>query len=513
MLKAYINRYPYELASDFEISEKTGSKISSTFTVRVDGQPFPRAGDILEVKDNENNVNLFLGVIGIPKSPVYRSTLDPNEITLTCNNANAILGRRYANVAYEDKYVHEIVSAIFNKYVIGEGIMLGTISETAIKLNKYVAGDKLVNFVLDELATLVGGTWVITNDRVFHFMVQEDFPKYSRTITSEFLLGSEMQRAEKSMDLRTVQIVNGATERTSKQTEEFLFDSSEPSVFNVDFALAEQPIIYINGNEVDASRVGIYGLDEFSSDESSVWFLWGSQSKMLRYNTQCNQLKIGDTLKVEYIGTFGIRVTVRNEEAIADMAERTGFSGVIENSITNYQLQSQADVRTYANGLLENFGKSQGEVRFWGYIRQFKQIGVDIGQLALNTQVAFALPEINITGAYVIVERTFRPFVYDYDGTMDNLRVDFKLVDRNFVQSYGDTLNAYQREKGNLSIREDDQIIDTDPLSEEIITLSEEVEIAAQIVNRIYCTSISEFSATGSLASPLILPGTDCVQE
>ena len=49
MIVAKINGMEYDAETEFSIKEKTGNKTSSSIRVRVDGQPTPKAGDIIEI--------------------------------------------------------------------------------------------------------------------------------------------------------------------------------------------------------------------------------------------------------------------------------------------------------------------------------------------------------------------------------------------------------------------------------------------------------------------------------
>ena len=56
-MKALINGIEYDAQINFSISEQTGNKTSSDISVVVNNQPFPVSGDIIELKDdNENTI-------------------------------------------------------------------------------------------------------------------------------------------------------------------------------------------------------------------------------------------------------------------------------------------------------------------------------------------------------------------------------------------------------------------------------------------------------------------------
>ena len=124
-MKVLINGIEYmALSSGFLISEQMGNKTATDISVCVDSQPFPTAGDVIEVFDN-NEKRIFFGTCGIPQSPPYSTGLEAKIYQITCNNANSILSQRIINVAYQDTTISEIVRSLFDQYIAEEGIALG----------------------------------------------------------------------------------------------------------------------------------------------------------------------------------------------------------------------------------------------------------------------------------------------------------------------------------------------------------------------------------------------------
>ena len=101
-MKVLINGIEYmALSSGFLISEQMGNKTATDISVRVDSQPFPTAGDVIEVFDN-NEKRIFFGTCGIPSLLRIRRNSEAKIYQITCNNANSILSQRIINVAYQD---------------------------------------------------------------------------------------------------------------------------------------------------------------------------------------------------------------------------------------------------------------------------------------------------------------------------------------------------------------------------------------------------------------------------
>ena len=123
MIQAYINNIPYDMTRDFLLTDMVGNKSTSEITVRVDDQPLPRAGDMVEIKDDDTV--LFWGMLGIPQSPKYTTGNEWRVYTMTAGSANAFLSRRIINEAFKRYTVSEIVRVLFDNYIAEEGITLG----------------------------------------------------------------------------------------------------------------------------------------------------------------------------------------------------------------------------------------------------------------------------------------------------------------------------------------------------------------------------------------------------
>lgn len=267
-----INGEVYETENDFSISEKSGNKTSSSVSVLVNGQPFPQAGDIIEMQNDGET--FFWGTCGIPKTPKFKTGNEALLFSIKCGNANDILSYRIINVAYQGYTVTQIVQAIFNQYIVAEGITLGEISQVDITVDVYTAKDMNLQDALNELSDLVGAIWRIDENRKFWFVGEEDFPAFPQTINQSFLLGTELQKTTKNYKQRTVQYISGATENTTEQVETFLYEKDQ-NTFVLSFPLAKRPQISINGTPVPDEKIGIAGID---STDPNLWFMFSYNS-------------------------------------------------------------------------------------------------------------------------------------------------------------------------------------------------------------------------------------------
>lgn len=461
-MQAYINGTPYETDKGFTITEKVGNKTSSEIFVDASSLAIPVSGDIIELRDNDEIV--FWGVCGIPRSPKYKTGQERRLYKISCSNANAILGRRIINVAYQGYTVSEIAERLFNLYVAAEGIALGQVSEIPVTIEVYTGSNHNLQTALNELADLVGAIWQITADRKFYFLKLDDLPRFPREINMGFLLGTELQHTTKDYKVRTVQYISGATDTTSPQTEEFVY-TGNLRTFTTAFPLIAEPTIYINDVQVDPAYIGVNGIDD---DNTDIIFAFSYNSPSIPYKGSV--LEDGDVVKVVYTGQYPIRVAAYNDAKIAEISELTQTSGLIEDVYLASGTKTTADANQLAQSFIDQYNEVTGELKFWLYSNQLTDAGLSLSDTAVLTQVAFDLPTLGITGDYVIIERTLEAISVEPDPLY---KVSLTLANRDYIKSYGQTIATLKRNIANLAIRGDDTVVQSAGISERV-TLGEE---------------------------------------
>lgn len=481
MIKCYIDKIEYRMEREFSITEQAGNKTDSTISVLVEDQPFPVAGDIIELIDTETAETIFWGTCGIPKSPKFSTGHEPKLYSIVCGNANTILGNRIVNEAFQNVTVSYIVNALFTKYISAEGISLGQISDIPLTMEAYTAGDTNLQDAISELADLVGATWSVGNDRKFYFVAEADFPQLGRTVNQSFLIGSELQQTTRDYKTRTVQYISGATDTTTPQTEAFTYDGQSTS-FTTSFPLAKKPVILKNGTAVDPALIGVTGIDD-SNDAILFTFSYNSQTVTYRSKTF---LATGDTVAITYTGIFKIRVASYNSAKIDEIAAKTGTSGLRERVQLATNISTQADAYQLASSLLAQFSTVTGEVSFWLLSEQLYKLGLTVHATDVLTQWEFDLPQLGISGKYVITERTIEPFFADLSDAAKKWKISLKLKNRDYLKSYGETLADLYRNVTKLSIR-GDEIIVSQMENTERLELTEEMGLGQSIA--LYATT------------------------
>ena len=94
--------------SNWTISEKIGNPTASTIQLEVQaGDIVPQAGDVIQILEDDDSP-VFFGLIGIPKSPQYKSFFESKIYTMNCTNGNSVLSRRVVNYSFVNKTITEI---------------------------------------------------------------------------------------------------------------------------------------------------------------------------------------------------------------------------------------------------------------------------------------------------------------------------------------------------------------------------------------------------------------------
>lgn len=462
-MQVFINGIAYEADRNFSVSQKVGNKTSSEIVVDVGSLAIPVSGDIIELRDGDDVI--FWGTCGIPRSPKYSTGHERKLYRIICGNANAILGRRIINVAYQGYTVSEIATRLFNLYIAAEGITLGQVSDIPIVIEKYTGSNHNLQTALNELAELVGAIWQVTPDRKFYFLKLDDLPRFPREINLAFLLGTDLQHTTKDHKVRTVQYISGATDTTSPQTEEFVY-TGNLRTFTTAFPLIAEPTIYINDVQVDQAYIGVNGIDD---DNEDIIFAFSYNSPNIPYKGSV--LVDGDVVRVVYTGQYPIRVAAYNDAKIAEISELTQTSGLIEDVYLASGTKTLADANQLAQSFIDQFNEVTGEVKFWLFSSQLYDAGLSLGDTAVLTLMTIDLPTLGITGDYVVTERTIEAINADNA----EYKISLTLANRDYLKSYGQTIAALKRNIANLAIRGEDTVVQSAGISERVI-LGEEID-------------------------------------
>lgn len=492
-MKLKINGTEYKATSKWKISEKVGNPTSSDFQVLVEQQDVPLSGDMVEfVTDTDEK--MFFGILGIPKTPSYSSPYEQRLYSLNCLNGNSILQRRLANVSYSNKTMTEIVLDLYARYIAPEGITLGTVSQIDTPtFEVYNCKNMNLMSVMNELAGFIGGIWQVTDEKVFNFVKVDDFPHCSQTLTMDNAPFGKLQRTDSARDLRTNQIIDGAVITTDPQTEDY--DVTEDwTGFDTVFPIIQKPAMKVDGEDVPSDEIGERGIDD---DNPDILFYWSYNSTSVSLNTHYTgamSVQEGDTVTIIYVGLAPIRYEVRNSAKIEEIAQRTGLSGIIDNLYTDETIVTRNDAINKANALLLQYGEQKNTIKCVTDVHTLVDAGFSLSDVDLYRQWTFDLPELDMTGEYVITEKTIEPFRLDDESS---LKLTLTFTDRNFIQSYGETISKLYFDITKLSVRAEEIVI-VDINVDETLGLGENVDIG-YIIPLWVCAMMEN----GQIAQPL----------
>ncbi len=467
MVICKIQNREYRALQDYRLTEQVGNKTSTEITVEVAGDlAFPQANDIITVTDNDTGDALYWGLCGIPKSPRYETGLERKLYSIVCGNGNYILSKRIINEAYQNLNISAIVLDLFEKYISSEGITLGDISEISVKLSVYTAKNLNLQECLNELATLVGAAWRVTPERKFYFTIVEDFPQFAwnniatqNGINSNNVFGS-LQKTTKEYTQRTVQYIYGGRDLTVPQTETLAFSTAVTS-YNVGFSVYNRPAISYSADDitytdVPSSQIGVAGLND---GDNNYVFLFTSGSPTIKYNTQTINPLPDDTayIRVVYVGTFPIQTVSENNEKIAELSRFTETSGRRENATQISGISTTDESLSYGQQLLAQYEDPTEELSWLFLSKTLAAVGLGLSALDLLTVVHFNLPQYDIVGDFIVTERVIEP-LYITDDTSSYV-IRLKLMTRDYMKSYGETIAALKKNVSQLSVRDEDVII------------------------------------------------------
>ena len=455
-VECYINQIRYPLVDTVELCDHAAATSESSIRVDIRGLPEPQALDVVYLfRDGRI---LFGGLCGIPSSPAWTSEYTLQHYDLTVSGMNNLLTHRYVNKAWRNSNLYDIVMEIYESILAQDNIALGEVSKALTNLPRqvYIAPDMTAYDVLNELAGLVGAVWDIkanpdwtVSDYLsgsqakpfrFSFCLKDDFP----VVMADKGNICSLQKNVESYALRTVQVVNGATGVTDTQRETTVY-RAEDGIITTTWPVYDMPVIYYGTPEVQGT-VGVSGIDD---DDDTKQFLFSYNSTEIKVNDSAvNPIPDGTTVQIRYRGLFQLRVRVRNDQMIEDIAVRSGVSGILEEIETDDRITDAASLIEHATTAL--YHNSQPETT------------LEIATRSMEGTEPFTIwrcqfPECRINDDYVVVERTVTI-------TGGSLEVQLKCKDRGFLTAYGKTFYKQYKDAA-AGIREDEVVIASDTIS------------------------------------------------
>jgi len=422
VVKVYIDDIEYKAETSYNISDTAGAVSNSDITVKVPtGAIVPRA--LMSCRIEIDSVPQFSGIIYDVTSPSYSTSYESKNYKLTLQSLDSLFNNRLVSESFTKATTEEIITTVFNNYIADEGITLGKISTGGQLYKEYNCSYTQLSQVLSELAEVIGASYYVSADKKFYFLTRDSF----ESITAPEHI-SELSLEEETGDIRTVQIVTGASEETSSQTENKYWETGLSTMI---LGYQVSTITGITINAISAG-VGLLGVDE---DDATKTFLYQKGSNVLTINSNATVKPAGgQNVVVVYNGYYDIIVTNTNDSLKSEITALNGSSGIIEKILTDTTITTFADADLKATGLLSQYGERD---------RILSCTCHSLSDTEIYTLWNIDRPDLNISGAFVVTERSISAF------GVDAVSIQVKLRNKNYFSKYGKSLTTTTKTRGS----------------------------------------------------------------
>lgn len=418
VVSVLIHDVEYVAKENYTITEPSGAVATSTLDVRIDSNNIPQSlEDVLILMDG---VPYLWGIIQTVESPEFNSGLEVITVRITVQSGEVILNNRLASESFRGKYTHEIVQAIFDGYIADEGITLGKISTSTRYYASYTFAYTKVFDILTELADDIGASFRIDGNKRFYFVTRDDM-----VVIDAPAHINKLKLEESAKDIRTVQIVTGATEETTQQTEQCYWANGQSTM------LLKYPVSAIIGMTINGITVG-FGITGIDETNVGATFLYNSGSTIALNQSATTKPATGDNVVIVYKGLFDIVVTNENAGLRGEIANLNGTSGRIDSIYTDETIDNFQDADSVAENLLSENAEREKTISCTCH---------DINVSNLFTVWRITFERFGISGSFVITERSISKWY-------DNFVVKVKLKNKGFNSKVGTTFKTASKNVG-----------------------------------------------------------------
>lgn len=432
----------YNAANNYTIKLQSGAISISDIDILVGStQEIPRAMESVEILFD--SVAQFYGYIESVDSPQFNGGKEAKRYRITVQSAEVVFKWRMVSESFVGKFTHEIIQSIFTDYIAPEGFTLGAISNTDRYYEEYNVSYMSVYQILQELSDDINAAFYITPDKKFYFVGSDAFTEIPMP---EHTTGLKL--TETGSDVRTVQIVTGATEETTDQTATATWIANQKTLL-LGYQASAVISATINGSPVG---VGVLGLEE---EDTSKTFLWSYGSNTITVNDNATTKPVtGNTVAINYRGYYNIIVSNENDQLKSELATMSGTSGRIESVYNDETINNFADADSAANTLLEQYGEREQTV---------SAVCHSLADTDRGIAWIIERDDLGINGIYVITERTI-----SYFG-VDKVLIKVKLKNRGYFSRYGRSLKKFDKlVRPDTIVYKQTQLIDTATATEQL---------------------------------------------
>jgi len=400
VIRAVIQGREYRLKNTYSIRQQAGAISLSNLDVMIKSEFVPSVLGSCQIFFDD--VPFFFGFIQSVDSPEYNSGYEVKNYKLTVQSGETIFNNIIISESYREVNTHEIIVDIFEKYIAENGFTLGEVSEGRYFKNYDFAFAKLYD-ILKELGDDIGASFFITGDKKFNFIIKNNFieikaPNHIKDIITTESIG----------DLRTVQILTGASEETSLQTHVEKWKESQTS-FVIGYQIVEVHGATINGQPVN---VGLIDVDDTDNSKTFLYSTFGNSIRL--NNNALVKPHYNDNIHIVYTGYYEIVLEEINQSKMNKIAEISGTSGKIYNLHNDETIKNYIDAESFANNLLNKYNEFEKTINCTCH---------SLKDTDFNKIWVFSRPDLNIVGKFIIIERTISSF-------NNKLKIKVKLTNR-----------------------------------------------------------------------------------
>src|SRR5574344_1276962 len=481
MITVKISGTEYKSESHFSIKQQSGSISTSDIDVLVPATaPVPVAKEAVQILNDETP--FFFGYITTVETPEFFTGKESQRYRLEVSSAKSALKNRLVNEALQNTTTTGIVQTLFDNYIAEEGFTLGSISTISRAWDTWNQAYYNLYTALQDLADDCGALFYISPDKKFYVLLKQDLTQIDipEHVTS-------LKRNENADGMITQQTISGATEETTEQTEQFLWNTDSNAFqqsCNLAYPVASISAVYI-GEKTDTGMSWTqvsYGAKGTDDDDTTKTFLYTEGSTTLALNGKAVTKPSSSVpyVKVVYIGTYDIIVTDTNDTLQTEIAKLNGTSGKIEAYTSDSTIETFQDADTTATNLLDRNNERSEEI-------SAKCHGIDDTGLYMVWNIQNT--DARIAGVYVIVERTIEDF------GPDAFFITVKLKNRNLYSRYGTVLKSDEKTKKS------DVLVYKTSVFIEKLSLAESWDITKDLKGFLH------FPASSGIAEPSLMDG------
>ena len=350
-------------ASSLSISEELNARDTAKFEL-LDrtGTYHPGSGQVVQIVDA--TALLFAGLI-FSRKERRRSGAARIRHALTCVDFNQLADRHFVAEVYDGLTMTAIIENILLDHLTADGVTLDPEFPTGPIIDHIPFNYVSCAQAFDELSTLTGYFWNITDEKVLQF-IDRSTMRAPVDLASGTFMADTVEMDESLEQYRNEQFIRGGLTITDAvQVDEALGDG-KTTTFHAALPIAlpggVMPIVKVNAV---VQTVGIR-----QNDTGKDWYVQ-ENSNEISQDSAGTKLTSSDTFRVEYYGYFPLIGAARNPDAVLERQAVEGGSGLYQHVEDREEIERAEGARERAESLLRRFGRIDRTITGTTLVRGF----------------------------------------------------------------------------------------------------------------------------------------------